>query len=319
MKAIQVSEFGGPEVLKQVELLDLHPGPKQVVVQIKAAGVNPVDTYIRTGTHAYRPPLPYVPGFDGAGIIKELGQGVKNFKIGQRVYLSGSLTGAYAEQALCDETQIHPLGDNLSFSQGAGVHVPFSTAYRALFVRAQAKPGETVLIHGASGGVGTAAVQLARAYGLRVIGTAGTEKGLKLVQDQGAHFVIDHHQSDYLDQIKEWAGGGMNIILEMLANVNLGNDLTILNTGARVVVIGSRGTVEIDPRLLMSNDASILGMSIMFASKQELVGIHAALQAGLENGSLRPIVGQEIALAEAPKAHKAVLEAGAHGKIVLIP
>ncbi|HUJ75482.1 MAG TPA: NADPH:quinone reductase, partial [bacterium] len=206
------------------------------------------------------------------------------------------------------------------FAQGAAVNVPYATAYRALFQRAQAQPGETVLVHGASGGVGVASVQMARAAGMFVIGTAGTEKGRRLVAEQGAHHALDHGVPGYLDQImKITRGRGVDLVLEMLANVNLGKDLTLLAPRGRVVVIGSRGPVEINPRDTMRRDASILGFTLLNATRQELASIHAALVAGLESGTLRPIVGQEMPLAEAARAHQAVMEPGAYGKVVLIP
>lgn len=320
MNAIRVREFGGPEVLKLADVPDPTPGPGQVVVRIRAAGVNPVDTYIRAGQHSVRPPLPYTPGMDGAGVIEWAGGGVRRVKAGDRVYLSGTLGGTYAEKALCSEAQVHPLAERVSFEQGAAVNVPCATAYRALFQRANAKPAEVVLIHGASGGVGTAAVQLARAAGLTIIGTGGSEKGRQLVSEQGAHHVLDHHSPDYPDQIRTLTNGrGVDLILEMLANVNLAKDLGLLAQRGRVVVIGNRGTIEIDPRAAMTRDASIIGMSLFNASSDELASVHAALVAGLENGTLRPVVGQKMPLGEAARAHEAVLEPGAYGKIVLIP
>lgn len=320
MKAIRVREFGGPEVLRLEEAPDPRPGPGQVLVRAHAIGVNPVDVYIRTGAHAAKPALPYTPGSDAAGVVEALGEGVANVSQGDRVYVAGTVGGAYAELILCDESQVHALPAAISFSQGAAVNVPYATAYRALFHRAQARPGETILVHGASGGVGVAATQLARAGGMRVVGTGGTEEGRELVRAQGAHFVLDHHAPDYLDQLMTLTGGrGVDVILEMLSNVNLGKDLNVLAPKGRVVVIGSRGQVQIDPRATMGRDASILGMSLMNASAQELASIHAALVAGLENGTLRPVVGRELPLAEAASAHQAVMEAGAYGKIVLIP
>lgn len=320
MKAIRVHEFGGPEVMRLEETADPQPGAGQVLVRISAAGVNPVDAYIRTGTHAQRPNLPYTPGMDAAGTIAAVGEGVERVKAGDRVYTAGTLTGAYAELALCDQSQVYPLPPSVSFSQGAAVNVPYATAYRALFQRAHALPGETVLVHGASGGVGIAGVQLARAAGLTVIGTGGSEKGRQLVKEQGAHHVLDHHAADYLEQLMSLTGNqGVDIILEMLANVNLGKDLNILARGGRVVVIGNRGAVEINPRALMGNDGAILGMSLLHATPADLAGIHAALVAGLENNSLRPVIGREMALAEAPAAHQAVMEPGAYGKIILLP
>jgi NADPH2:quinone reductase len=320
MKAIRVHETGGPEVMKLEEVPDLKPGPGQVVVRVKAAGVNPVDTYIRAGAHAQKPPLPFTPGVDAAGDVEAVGEGVTRVAVGDRVYTSGTLTGTYAEQALCHESQAQPLPDNLSYAQGAAVNVPYATAYRGLFQRARAVPGETVLVHGASGGVGIAGVQLARAAGMKVIGTGGTDKGRDLVKENGAHHVLDHRAPDYFDQLKALTSGrGVDVILEMLANVNLARDLTALAQSGRVVVIGNRGTIEINPRDAIGRDADILGMSFFNASEQERAGIHAALFAGLENGTLRPVIGREMPLADAPRAHAAVMEPGAYGKIVLIP
>ncbi|HEX8291525.1 MAG TPA: NADPH:quinone reductase [Pyrinomonadaceae bacterium] len=320
MKAIRVHEFGGPEVLRLEDVPGPRPSKGQVLVRVRAAGVNPVDTYIRSGTHAVKPALPYTPGLDAAGEVEAVGEGVTRFVAGRRVCVAGSLTGAYAELALCEESQCHPLPERVSFAQGAGVFTPYTTAYRALFQRARALPGETVLVHGASGGVGTAAVQLARAAGLRVVGTAGTDEGRRLVVEQGAHEVLDHREPDYLERLGGLTGGrGVDVILEMLANVNLDKDLGALAKGGRVVIVGSRGTVEINPRQAMTRDASILGMTLFNTTPRELAAIHAALGAGLEAGTLRPVVGRELPLSEAARAHEDVLKPGAYGKIVLIP
>lgn len=319
MKAIQVDQFGGPEVLQLREVPDPKPGAGQVVVKLMAVGVNPVDTYIRKGTYGPKP-FPYTPGSDGAGVIESVGDGVKTVKLGDRVYLAGSLTGTYAEKALCTEKQVHPLPAGVTFQQGAGVNVPYATAYRAMYFRGKAIAGESLLVHGASGGVGVAAVQLAKAAGLIVVGTAGTERGLALVLEQGAHHVLDHHSPGYLDQALALTGGrGFDLILEMAAHENLGKDLPILARQGRVVVIGSRGKVEIDPRQTMMRDANIMGMTLNNVTEQEYFGIHTALVAGLENKTLRPVIGKEFPLAQAPAAHEAVMSGGAHGKIVLIP
>ncbi len=319
MKAIRVSEFGGPEVLRLEEVPDPKPGAGQVRIRIKAVGINPVDAYIRAGTYPRKPSLPYTPGTDAAGMIEAVGPDVKRFKVGDRVYTNGSVTGVSAELAVCGEPQVHPLPARTSFTQGAALGVPYGTAYRALFQRGVAKAAETVLIHGASGGVGSACVQFARAAGLTVIGTGGTEKGRALVRQEGAHHVLDHRAGDYDKQLMDLTQGrGVDLIIEMLANVNLARDLTMLAAAGRVVVVGNRGTIEIDPRQAMSREASILGLTLFAATERDLAQIHAAIPAGLENGTLRPIVGQEIPLADAAKAHQAVMEPGAYGKVVLI-
>jgi NADPH2:quinone reductase len=319
VKAIRVREFGGPEVMQLEDVPDLHPGPRQVVVRVKAVGVNPTDTYTRSGT-SRKPPLPYTPGIDAAGVVESVGEGVHGVGVGARVYLSGTVSGAYAEQALCEEYQVHPLPEKVSFAQGAAINIPYVTAYRALFQLAKSTLGDIILVHGASGGVGIAAVQLARAAGMQVIGTGGSERGRNLVIEQGAHHVLDHRAPNYLDQIQALTKGrGVDVILEMLANINIEKDLRILAMHGRIVVIGSRGRIEIDPRDAMIRDASILGMLLFNMTPQEAAPIHLALFAGLENGTIRPVIGKQIPLAEAPRAHREIMEPGAYGKIILIP
>ena len=319
MKAIRIHQFGDPSVLQYQDVPEPEVSTGHVLIKFEAIGVNPVDTYIRSGSNPSRA-LPYTPGDDAAGVVVAVGEGVSRVKVGDRVYTAGTLSGAYAELGLCRENQVHRLPDRISFAQGAALHVPYATAYRALMQKAQAQPGETVLIHGASGGVGIAAVQLAKAAGMEIFATAGTERGRQLVLEQGADHILDHTHSRYRQELLDLTQGqGVNVILEMLANVNLGHDLTLLARFGRVVVVGSRGRVEINPRDAMSRDATILGMILFNASEAEQVSIHAALGAGLENGTLNPVIGQEIPLAEAARAHEAVLQPGAYGKILLIP
>jgi NADPH2:quinone reductase len=320
MKAIRVKEFGGPEKLQLEEVPNPKPGPGQVVVKIEAAGVNPVDVYMRAGTYPRKPPLPYTPGTDGAGTILSVGEGVTSVAPGARVYTAGSLSGTYAEQALCETWAVFPLPANAWFSQGASMHVPYGTAYRALFQKAKALPAETLLIQGASGGVGIAAVQLARAAGLHVVGTASSERGRKLVADEGAHQVLDHSAPDHFEKALALTNGrGYDVIVEMLANVNLAKDLQILAMGGRVAVVGNRGSIEINPRDAMGRDGSIVCMSLWNTSQKDLLSIHAALVAGLENETLRPVIRHEIPLSEAPRAHEIIMEPGAYGKIILVP
>jgi NADPH2:quinone reductase len=324
MKAIRVHKLGGPEVLQLEEVPDPKPGEGQALVRIHAVGVNPVETYIRSGAYAQLPTLPYIPGADGAGVVKALGPGVTELKVGDRVYITGTagerMTGAYAELAVVNVGQAKPLAPAVSFAQGAAVSVPYGTAYRGLFHKARVIAGETVLVHGASGGVGVAAVQLANALGATVIGTAGTERGRKLVREQGAHHVLDHTAADYLGEVGRLTGGrGPNVIIENLANVNLQKDLDVVARYGRIVVIGNRGTLEFNPRGAMSKDAVIYGLALWNATPDEMASIHAGLVAGLANGTLRPVVGRELPLKDAAVAHAAVLEPGSYGKIVLIP
>ena len=325
MRAIVVKAFGGPEVMRLEEVPVPSPGPGQLLVRIRAAGINPVDTYIRAGTYAFKPALPYTPGSDGGGEVEAAAPDVTGFKKGDRVYIandnaSTARTGTFAEFALCAATQLHALPQNVSFAQGAALGVPYATAYRALFMRANARAGETVLVHGASGGVGIAAVQFARAHGMRVIGTAGTDRGLQAARENGAEIVVSHKDANYTDEIMKATGGrGVDLVLEMAAHLNLDRDLGMLARFGRIVVIGSRGRVEIDPRGTMRNDAAILGMTLFNVTTAELGSIHAAIVAGLANGTLKPLVGRDFPLADIAAAQEAVLAAGALGKIALVP
>ena len=324
MKAILAREFGGPEVLKLEDVPDPVAGAGQVRVRIHAVGVNPYDTYMRAGGYAIKPELPYSPGADAAGVIDQVGSGVPALKTGDRVYLSGTAMGkahgAYAQCAVCDPLQVHHLPAHTSFAQGAGLFVPYVTAWNALFRRGNARAGDTVLIHGASGGVGVAATQFAAAAGLTVIGTAGTDEGLAVVKAQGADHALNHRTPGYLDQIAALTGGrGPDLILEMLANVNLDHDLTVIAPGGRVVIVGNRGRVEIDPRKIMSKDITVTGLALWGIPPDDLRRAHLAIIAGLESGALKPLVGVELPLADAAKAHHLVMEPGTRGKIVLIP
>ena len=320
MKAIRVSEYGGPSVLKLEEIPAPQPGQGQVLVRNHAVGVNPVDTYLRSNTDNRGPKLPYTPGSDTSGVVEAVGSGVSSVKAGDRVYVGGSVSGAYAEMSLCNEAQVHPLPGNVTFAQGAAMNVPYATAFHALIHRAHGEAGESVLVHGASGGVGIAAVQIARARGMKVIGTAGTERGRQLVSEQGAHHVLDHTAPGYLDEIAKVTGGqGVNVVLEMLANANLQKDLGIIAMGGRIAVIGNRGTTEINARSAMNKNAAILGVALFNTTPAQLAGLHGALVEGLANGTLRPVIAMELPLGQASRAHEAVMEPGHHGKIALIP
>lgn len=321
MKAIRVLSFGGPEVLKLVSDVTVPSVSNgQVLVKMKAAGVNPVDTYIRSGTYARKPTLPYTPGSDGAGVVHSVGDGVTQVKEGDRVYVCGSVTGTYAEFALCNASSVHLLPENVSFSQGAAIHVPYYTAYRALIQRLHAKAGETVLVHGASGGVGMATVQLAKAYGMKVLGTAGTTEGEKAVKQAGASEVFNHRQDEHVQRILDATGGrGADVIVEMLANVSLAKDLKLVANKGRIGVVGNRGTIEINPRETMAKESSIVGVMLGQASQGERQEITAAIAAGLKAGFLCPVVGHEYSLDQASDAHRDIIEGkGAKGKLVLL-
>jgi NADPH2:quinone reductase len=302
------------------EVPDLVPGPGQVVVTVKACEVNLVDTYIRSGLYQPDLKLPYTPGLDAAGVITAVGPQVRHRTVGQRVYVAWSVSGTYAEQVLCKEHQTHPLPEKITFSQGAAIGVSYCAAFRVLFLLAHATPGETVLVHGVCGGVGLAVLQLARAVGLRVIGTVGSDAGRDLALANGAHHVLNHHEAGYLDALPALTcNRGVDVVLEMPANVNLNHDLLTLAVGGRVVAIDSYGQVEINQHTALGREAEISGMSLYNATENEMASMHAAFSAALEKGILRPVESRELPLAEAATAHHAVMEACTLGKIVLTP
>jgi NADPH2:quinone reductase len=318
MQAIRVHEFGPPEVMKLEDRPTLKTGPGQVLVAIQAVGINPVETYIRAGAYATRPDLPYTPGTDAAGLVEAVGPGVEGVSVGDRVYVTGSLTGTYAERALCLREHLHPLPERLSFSQGAALGVPYATAWRALFQKADAQKGETVFIHGGSGGVGTAAIQLALDAGLKVLATAGTEEGLAMITEMGAT-ALNHFKPDYGEPLLKLTGGkGPDVILEMLANVNLERDLEAVAPLGRIVIIGNRGMTEINPRLFMARECTVTGMMLFNTGPEECRAIHEGINRAITSGAVNPVIGREFPLEGAAAAHQAVLTRGAHGKIVLL-
>ncbi|XP_041370750.1 zeta-crystallin-like isoform X2 [Gigantopelta aegis] len=318
MKAIRVSKFGGPEVLQYEENVDV-PKPKntEVLVKVMAVGVNPVETFIRAGQ--YDTELPFTPGTDAAGIVENVGSSVKRFKKGDRVLTVRSRSGAYAEYTAVDEKFVCQLHERLSFDQGAAMGIPFYTAYKCLMFRADAKEGETVLIHGASGGVGTACIQIAKAHGMRVFGTAGSGAGLELVKKLGADAVFNHKEKGYTDKIMAATeGDGVDVIVEMMASTNLQKDLEMINYHGRIVNVGGKGQVKINPGLTLGKECIITGVAILSSSEADVMKMHNAMEDGMKEGWINPCVNKTFPLAKASQAHEEIAHnKGALGKIIL--
>ncbi|MFY0611130.1 MAG: NADPH:quinone reductase [Hyphomicrobiaceae bacterium] len=324
MKAIRAHSFGGPEVLQLDDVDDPTPGAGEVVIDVRAAGVNPADTYMRSGTYAIVPELPYVPGGDAAGIVASVGEGVVDYAVGDRVFAgtaqSFDFTGCYAEKVKRKIGEIAHLPDRVGFAEAATFGVSYTTAHYALFMRGNAQAGETVFIHGASGSVGTSAVQLAKRANLKVIGSGGTDKGLELIMKAGADHAVDHTAPNYLDDVRRFTNDkGPELILEMLANVNLAADMDLAAKYGRIIVIGNRGEITITPRVAMMKELDIRGIALWNSTREQMKPILSDILAGVADGTLKPVVGKQFPLAEAEAAHIAVLEPGAHGKIVLVP
>eukprot|EP00928_Gymnodinium_smaydae_P042715 TRINITY_DN28723_c0_g1_i1.p1 TRINITY_DN28723_c0_g1~~TRINITY_DN28723_c0_g1_i1.p1 ORF type:complete len:372 (+),score=30.08 TRINITY_DN28723_c0_g1_i1:56-1117(+) len=321
MRAVQVSKWGGPEELVVKQGLPIpSPGPDQVLVKVMAAGVNPYETYIRQGTYATLPPLPWTPGNDGAGVVESLGaSSSERLRVGQRVWLAGSISGTYAEYCIAHESQVQPLPSTVSFLQGAAVFGSYRTAHKALFGRISTTPGSKVLIHGGSGAVGTAAIQLAKAHGCSVAGTAGTEAGMSVIESLGA-MPFNHRTDAYVRDIVE-KFGKPDVIVEMLANVNLNADMDMLNRHGSIVIVGNRGAIDnVDMRKLMMSEGRIVG-SLGGTPAENAMAVQD-INKGLANGSLSPVVGPVFAFDRTENvaaSHVEVIEhaKGSGGKVLL--
>jgi len=324
LKAVQIKKFGGPEVLETVEIAEPTPSQNEVKVEIYAVGLNPSEAYTITGTYGYKvPDLPYIPGYDATGVIEEVGVGVENLNKGDRVLVSAFSanrnTGTYAEKIVVDAKNVFKLPDNISLKNGAALGIPAFTAYRALFQKAKVKAGETVLIHGGSGAVGSMAVQMAKAIGAIVIGTSSTDKGRKAILDIGADYALNHiTESTKEELLKCTEDKGPDVIIEMLANANLETDMQVISKYGRIIVVGSRDTIEVNPRHLMTNEAIVTGMTFTYPTKDEMKELHHGVTALLKMGAIHPLIGDEFTLDEPVEAHKALMESSGNGRTVFV-
>lgn len=315
MKAIVVRSFGGPSALQHVTNWPLPKAHENnVCVRVHCAGVNPVDTYIRSGLVSQQS-LPFIAGSDGAGVVEECGSAVTKFKKGDRVFFSKTSTGSYAQFCLVPEEKVSHL-QGLSFEEGACIGIPYYTAYRAMH-KTPITPQHTVLVHGASGGVGLACVQLASKLGARVLGTAGTEQGKQLVRQNGASAVFNHREEGYMQEIKKV--GKVDVVLEMRAAVNLQKDLDLITPQGSIVVIGSRGATEMHPRSLMATECRLTGVSLTSTTFDEWNEMTAYMDRHIREGTVKPVIGSRFSMAEAVQAHEEVIKhtGGSHGKILI--
>lgn len=322
MKAIRVAAFGGADVLQyKIDAPLPQPAEDEVLVNIKAVGVNPVETYIRAGAYKRLPTLPFTPGSDGAGVVEKVGSKVNRFKPGDRVFVCRTVSGSYAEFATVKESNAHPLAAALDYKQGAALGVPYFTAYRALCIKANIQAGQKVLIHGASGGAGTACIQIAKSYGLTVFGTAGSQQGMDLIKKLGCDHVFNHREQGYEKKILEVTNDcGVDCIVEMLANVNMQRDLDLLAVNGSLVIVGSRGDIEISPRSIMAKESKVYGVMLWNSTEDELQRTSSAIVKGTESGELVPVIGKEYPLDQASQAHRDIINTkSAVGRLVLLP
>lgn len=329
MKAVVLREYGAPDLLKLQEVSRPKAENSEVLVKVNAAGINPVDVHLREGAFMTLPPLPRILGKEVAGIIEEVGPAVTSFKVGDRVACCLPRDGGYAEYVTCPEKNLIHLSDKLTFSQGATLFVAYFIAFRALITKCKIRKGEKLLVHGGSGGVGIASIQIAKAKGLTVFGTASSKHGLEVMRKAGADHVFNHKEKGYL--LKTFAGTGtegFDVIVENCADENLGKDFTVLAKGGRIAVIGMKGThktapdkqkgVSVNPRSLIYTEGQIHGVNLVAMTQEEFDQIRNDVVKGVNEGWLNPIISKEFRLSQVAQAHKYLFSgSGAQGKVVL--
>jgi len=319
MKAIQITRLDGPEAVELVEIDEPVAGEGQVLIAVKAAGVSFPEVLQTRGLYQIKPPVPFTPGSEVAGDVIAADEST-GFKPGDRV-VGFTLLGGFAEKAVAQADMVFPLPDSISYEQGASVPLNYLTAYFALIERGQMAEGESVLVHGAAGGVGTASIQVAKAFGAsRIVAVTSTaEKGAVALAAGATEFVL---AEGFKDSVK--ASGGVDLVVDPVGGDRFTDSLRCLNDDGRMLVIGFAAgdipTVQVN-RLLLNN-LSVVGVGWgAYALKRpgHIAKEWAAILPHLESGALNPVIGETFALAEAGKAISSLDERKATGKVVLLP
>jgi NADPH2:quinone reductase len=322
MQAVQVSEAGGPEVLTPVDLPVPSPKPNEAVVQIKAAGVNFIDVYIREGR--YPTPLPFVSGQEGAGIVNELGSDVTTLKRGDRVAYT-SVLGSYAEYAAVPASRLVKIPDELDFEQAAAAMLQGMTAHYLLYSSYKLQPGETALIHAAAGGVGLLLVQMAKRIGARVIATAGTHDKAQLARDAGADECIVYTESDFETETKRLTNGeGVHVVYDGVGKATFDRDLNVLRPRGYLVLFGgSSGAVPPFDLIALSQKGSLFitrpTLAHYTATREELEWRANDVLQMIVRGELKLRIHKTYPLADAAQAHRDLEGRKTTGKLLLIP
>ena len=320
MQVIEIREPGGPEVLVPAERDVPRPGKGEVLIKVAAAGVNRPDALQRAGSYPPPPGASEIPGLEVAGEVAALGEGVENYGTGERVcaLVTG---GGYAEYCVAPSAQCLPVPQGLDYVHAAGVPETFFTVWSNLFDRAKLAAGETLLLHGGSSGIGTTAIQLARAFGVRVFTTAGSAEKCKACEELGAERAINYREEDFLTIVKE--AGGADVVLDMVGGDYIAKNLELLNPDGRLVFIAFLGGPKAEVSFLpvMLKRLTVTGSTLRARGVAFKAGIAAQLEARvwplLESGQVKVVLNRTFPLAEAAKAH-ALMESSQHiGKIVL--
>ncbi|WP_144481139.1 NADPH:quinone oxidoreductase family protein [Cytobacillus oceanisediminis] len=324
MKAIQFTEYGGPEVLQTVELDRPIPKGQQVLIEIHAIGVNYADTARREGQYVVPTKLPFLPGAEIAGVVIEAGDSVTNVKPGDRV-VTLIESGGYAEYALADCRGLIPLQDNMDFEQAAALPLQGLSAYHILKTMGRLEKEETVLVHAAAGGVGTLAVQLAKLLGAgKVIATASNQEKLALAAEMGADVLINYTEQGWEDKVLEATGGkGVDVALEMAGGEIFNKTLKCLATFGRLVIYGvaSGEQSRFYPSSLMARNQSVIGFFLpQIMRKPALIqSSMAEMLRFISEGQLKLTIGGVYPLEQAAEVHRLLQSRQTKGKLILKP
>ena len=325
MRAVTISEPGGPDVLTLTEVDDVRPGAGEVLLDVAASAVNRADVMQRMGHYPPPPGAPAWPGLECSGTVAEVGEGAKGWAVGDRVcaLLSG---GGYAEQVVVAAGQLLPVPDGVDLVDAAGLPEVACTVWSNVFMTANLQPGETLLVHGGSSGIGTMAIQLARAVGARVAVTAGTAYKLEACRDLGAEILVNYREQDFVEVLGDATKGrGADVILDNIGAKYLARNVSALAVNGRLVIIGLQGGVkaELDINVLLRKNAAVISTSLRGRPPAEKSAIVAAVREHvwplIESGTVKPVVHRTFPLARAADAHRELEASNNIGKVLLTP
>jgi NADPH:quinone reductase len=325
MRAWRVHELGEPTAVMQLEDRPVpEPGPGQVRVDVEACALNFPDVLLCQGKYQVKPPLPFTPGVEVAGIVSAIGEGVTRAAVGDRVLASPAFGhGGLAEVTLAHEGGVHRLADSMSFDTASALHITYHTGHVALKRRANLQPGETLLVHAGAGGVGSAAIQLGKAFGATVIATAGGADKVEVCRRLGADLVIDYRAEDFVEPVKAFTDGkGVDVIYDPVGGDTYDRSTKVIGWEGRILIIGftSGRMAESKTNHVLVKNYSVVGVhwgnyalmepSINDTMHAELTAFHAA-------GKIDPLVSEVIPLSEAPAALERLASRKSVGKIVI--
>jgi NADPH2:quinone reductase len=324
MRAIVVDHWQEPKELVAREVPNPVPRAGEVVLDVEAAGCNFFDILLVQGKYQMKPPFPFVPGAEVAGVVRELGAGVEGVKLGERVFAGLSL-GAFAERVALPASALHRMPDAMSFPEGAAFPVVYPTSYAALVLRANLRAGETLLVHAAAGGVGVAAVQIGKALGARVIATAGGAEKLEVARRVGADVVVDYSRGDWVETVKRATNGrGADVIYDPVGGEIFDGSLKCIAWNGRLLVIGFAGGVipEVKANRILLKNISVIGLHWGAYAQHEperIPEVFAGLAKLYEAGQVRPVIFGTYSLDEVPQALEALAGRATFGKVIIAP